>query len=436
MKTLMRSQWSIPIKVAALGLVLSVCATAQTTTILYTFSGFSDGGNPTDGLVLSGNTLYGTAQSGGPFGFSFGNVPYGGTLFAVQTDGTGFVTLHDFHGTLPSSDGSLPNAELVLLGNTLYGTAQSGGSSSSGTVFSVNTDGSSFTTLHSFLGGDDGDLPHAGLTLSGNTLYGTTQYGGNSGCGTIFAIQIDGTGYGILYNFNCHNGGPSGPVGALILSGDTLYGTSEGGGGSSGMVFAFNVNGAGMTILHGFSGGDGIRPQARLVLSGNTLYGTTFEGGSLNGGTAFAVKTDGTGFTVLHNFSTVEGYPTAGLILSGNTLYGTGSGDGVGGYGSVFAFNTDGTGYTNLSYNTGVPGNPDGGLVLSGNTLYGTTYDGGSNNVGTVFSISTGALSTQNSEAAEGEPLFPSWGTAALLAGVTALGVAFLPRQRTPAGKG
>ena len=56
-----------------------------------------------------------------------------------------------------------------------------GGSSGNGTVFAVNTDGTGFTNLHSFTAGvdlqlytnSDGAYPYAGLILSGNTLYGT-----------------------------------------------------------------------------------------------------------------------------------------------------------------------------------------------------------------------------------------------------------------------
>jgi uncharacterized repeat protein (TIGR03803 family) len=59
-----------------------------------------------------------------------------------------------------------------------------------GTVFAVNTDGSGFTNLYSFTGGSDGANPIAGLILSSNTLYGTTQLGGGSGNGTVFSLPL------------------------------------------------------------------------------------------------------------------------------------------------------------------------------------------------------------------------------------------------------
>ena len=115
-----------------------------------------------------------------------------GTVFAVNTDGTGFTNLHSFtalsnpFGSGTNSDGANPYAGLILSGITLYGTALNGGGSGAGTVFSLNTDGTGFTNLHSFNSGSAGGYPYAGLILSGNTLYGTTS----SGWGTVFSLSF------------------------------------------------------------------------------------------------------------------------------------------------------------------------------------------------------------------------------------------------------
>src|SRR5207237_2510237 len=110
-----------------------------------------------------------------------------------------------------NSDGNGPDGTLILSGKTLYGTASGGGSFGNGTVFAVNTDGTGFTTLHSFTAtstnssgvytNNDGANPYAGLILSGNTLYGTAQNGGSAGIGTVFAVKTDGTGFTTLYSF-------------------------------------------------------------------------------------------------------------------------------------------------------------------------------------------------------------------------------------------
>jgi uncharacterized repeat protein (TIGR03803 family) len=148
-------------------------------------------------LVLSGNTLYGTAPIGGGYA--------NGTVFAVNTDGTGSTNLYSFTALSgPSfstnSDGAYPRAGLILSGNTLYGTASLGGSGGSGTVFALNTDGTGFTVLHGFTGSStnssgfytnsDGANPNGGLILTNNTLYGTASEGGTNGSGTVFSILI------------------------------------------------------------------------------------------------------------------------------------------------------------------------------------------------------------------------------------------------------
>ena len=181
-------------------LLLTSGLNAQTFTTLRSFTATdpntyanSDGANPVAGLILSGNTLYGTAVYGGDSGR--------GTVFKLNTDGTGFTNLYSFtkiSGPLSTnSDGANPIGGLLLSESTLYGTTQNGGDSGRGTVFKLNTDGTGFTTLYSFtpISGvlstnSDGANPEAGLILSGNTLYGTARYGGSSGNGTVFSLTL------------------------------------------------------------------------------------------------------------------------------------------------------------------------------------------------------------------------------------------------------
>ena len=185
----------------------------------------SDGAEPRAGLVLSGNTLYGTASFGGSKGV--------GTVFAVNTNGTGFTNLYNLSGQ--------PLGGLVLWANKLYGTTVGGGYHYFGSVFAVSTNGTGYTNLYSFTTpaydssiaantNSDGDEPMAGLILSGNTLYGTAWLGGSSGYGTVFAVNTDGTGFTNLHSFsallNSTNSDGANPQAGLILSGNTLYGTA------------------------------------------------------------------------------------------------------------------------------------------------------------------------------------------------------------------
>ena len=376
--------------VANRGQVFKVNPDGSGYTVLKDFTG-SDGSGPDAGLVLSGTALYGTTSSGG--------TNDNGTVFKVNTDGTGFAVLKQFTGY----DGANPYAKLMLSGAMLYGITAYGGYSDAGTVFKINTDGSSFANLYSFTARDpdtgtnnDGANPVAELILSGDILYGTTECGGCYGCGTVFAVNTDGSSFTNLYSFTAYdpdtgtNNDGANPVAGLILSGDVLYGTTEYGGNYGyGTVFTINTNGCGFAVLRNFTGSDGAHPAAGLVLSGAKLYGTTCDGGYFDHGTVFAINTDGSGFTMTVSFRGHDGgYPTGNLLLSGTNLFGTTSGGGGYDYGTVFRINTDGSGYEALKDFNGSDGEwPNGGLVLSGATLYGTTSGGGTNGNGTVFAI-------------------------------------------------
>lgn len=376
-------------------------------TVLKHFMGGSDGSGPCATLVISDNTLYGTATWGGGYG--------NGTIFKLRTDGTGFGVLKNFSD---SSEGAYCYAGLLLSGSTLYGTAVSGGTSSLGTVFKVNTDGTGFSVLKSFPGGPDGAYPYAGLLLSGSTLYGTTTAGGIRGMGTVFKLDTDGGGYGMLTQFIGGDGGI--PSGAPVLSGTNCYGaTSWGGAAANGTIFRIGSDGTGYTTLKDFTNSfEGSSPNGGMVLSGTTLYGTTMSGGSNSQGALFKMNIDGSDFSVLHNFSAAAwggptftnagptftnadgSIPNGDLVLSGTTLYGTASQGGSNACGTVFKVNTDGTDFTVLyTFSaTGSDGSsvtnaegawPYQGLVLSGSTLYGTAGGGGTLGWGTVFRVNT-----------------------------------------------
>jgi uncharacterized repeat protein (TIGR03803 family) len=226
---------------------------------------------------------------------------------------------------------------LFLSGSTLYGTTFLGGAYGGGTVFSVSTNGSNYTVIHSF-DGTNGGSPWCTLALSGNALYGTTQYGGTSNYGTVFKVNTDGSGFSVLKNFTGAADGTQ-PRAGLVLSGDTLYGTTSG----WGTIFKLNTDGSGFTVLKNFAG-SGSTPATRLLLSNGILYGTTPDCNipynyPTNYGAVFQINTDGSGFTVLKSFTQTDGAcPIGALLLSGRTLYGTAAGGGPNnGYGVVFA---------------------------------------------------------------------------------------------------
>src|SRR5262249_46355330 len=198
-------------------------------------------------------------------------------------------------------DGSHPDGSLVILSNTIYGTTRAGGTYGKGTVFSINDNSTDFTTIHHFAGAD-GATP-SGLILSSNSLYGTTYSGGTLGYGTIYVIQLDGTGFKTLHNFGSPtNSGGTYPRPGLTATDDVLYGgTSYGGSSGSGTLFKINIDGTGFRTLHDFSAkvgesnSDGASPNGELTLSANILFGNASYGGRDGRGQWVALQNRGWG---------------------------------------------------------------------------------------------------------------------------------------------
>jgi uncharacterized repeat protein (TIGR03803 family) len=382
--------------------------------VLHTFVG-TDGVQPQAGLIEANDgsgTLYGTTSTGGDS--ACGDIFGCGTIFQIAPDGSGFTVLHSFNGP---TDGAFPVAALLQTADgMLYGTTQSagvtGGHFGAGTVFQMAPDGSGFNVLYTFAGGADGGLVLAGLIQgSDGMLYGTTAVGGGfqtcaaSGCGTIFTIGTDGSGYAILHSFTgtATDGGI--PVGGLIQTSDgTLYGTTSGSGANgAGTIFQIATDGSGFTLLHSFEpgSGDGANPRSGLF-QGNDgfLYGTTL-GGGVEGGTIFRIAPDGSNYAVLYSLNGFSGggyAPVAGVIqASDGFLYGTATGGGGDrcNCGTVFQVATDGSGYLDLhGFHATDGGSPVANVIqASDGNFYGTTRygGGGTTTVGVVFQLTFSA---------------------------------------------
>jgi uncharacterized repeat protein (TIGR03803 family) len=261
-------------------------------TVLYKFTGQPDGNIPASLLVRDGEgNLYGATGSGGANDL--------GSIFKVAKTGEETV-LYNFTG---GSDGCFPEGGVIrdAAGN-LYGVAFQGGvgfcNSGYGVVYKLDTAGT-LTVLHSF-GGGDGAYPASVLLFDkAGILYGTTQEGGNSecggtGCGVVFELspQSDGSWTeAVLYEFcsvsGCTDGEEPG-FGPLVRdAAGNIYGTTYFGGASRnctgvgcGAVFKLDATGK-ETVLHSFTDGkDGGFPFAGLIkdAAGN-LYGVASGGG-------------------------------------------------------------------------------------------------------------------------------------------------------------
>ncbi|HEV8541307.1 MAG TPA: choice-of-anchor tandem repeat GloVer-containing protein [Verrucomicrobiae bacterium] len=365
--------------------------------IVKQFTNRLDGSEPRSALVLAGNFIYGTTSAGG--------ANNGGTIFKLNTDGSGFSVLKDLpEGSYdrnpapvhivndPSIDTKPPLGGLLLSGDTLFGTTRSGGSAAGGTVFKIHTDGTGYSVMKEFTG-PDGAAPCGDLLLSGSTLFGTTSLGGSTNYGTVFKVNMDGTAFEVIKNFL---GTPAGegatPLGGLVQSGITLFGTTLYGGATnffSGTVFKINPDGTGFEVLKSFSDDEylGLGPVGRLNLSGDTLFGVTTKasGNSLAAyPQVFSIKTNGSAADLIR----LAGSPRAGVTLVNGKLFGsTYLGDSWYGVGTLFSFNTNGSGFSIIHAFSGSSGGPAGPspLISWGDFLFGTTVSGGASNAGTVF---------------------------------------------------
>jgi uncharacterized repeat protein (TIGR03803 family) len=289
--------------------------------VLHSFGGPGDGVYPLAALLYVNGTFYGTTEYGGAAG--------GGTIFSMTPDGNVKV-LHSFVFDYPdrTDTGSMPEGSVIDVNGILYGTTFQGGKhlcndgyTNCGTAFSITTSGK-YKLLHSFGGGLDGAFPQAALLDVNGTLYGTTSGANYYGNGTVFSITPTGQ-FHAVYDFGANTNDGKTPTAALIDVNGTLDGTTNSGGEyGSGTVFGVTTGGT-ETVIHSFSGSDGGEALAALKNVDGVLYGTTAMGGANNFGTVFSITKSGTE-SVVHSFAKGDGVnPVAGVIAIDHTLYST-----------------------------------------------------------------------------------------------------------------
>ena len=177
--------------------------------------------------------------------------------------------------------------------------------------------GQTLNVLHSFVDGNDGYSPFAGMTIdqAGN-LYGAATDGGPHSAGAIFKLKRQGSGWilTVLHDFNPTIGDGAWPYSAVTIGPDgAIYGTTFSGGSGGG-----NCSGPGCgavfrltppatfvrsvscpwteTVLYRFQGGgtDGGNPYGSIVFDANgNIYGTTTIGGSSQLGTVYMLTRSG-----------------------------------------------------------------------------------------------------------------------------------------------
>ena len=367
---------------------------AGTYSVLYSFKGAPDGGQPNAGVSEDtvGN-LYGTTTAGGAYGK--------GTIYKLTPGGVETV-LYSFTG---GSDGAniYGGASVDAAGN-LYGTAEAGGSLNYGTVWKLSAAGQ-FTVLHAFAGGlaGDGANPDAGVTLdSQGNLYGTTSMGGATfNLGTVFKVSPGGA-YTLLHNFTkVPQTYPE--SGLAIDAAGNLYGAVEG------AVYEVSATG----VYTQFS----LPPNAYGTIGGTVALGGTgnlylVTGGAENEtpkyGGVFQVNLSSGTATDLYNF---PGPPDEGFVVTGGcpegasaspgvladaagNVYGSSQNLGLGGglFEVVVATRKESTLYRFPAARGGSMPNQ----IIRGHSgvVFGATLEGGVENAGALFEIKAGVEST------------------------------------------
>jgi len=317
-----------------------------------------------------------------------------------------YTILHTFD----SKEGSYLGGPLVISGNYAYGTAQAGGSQDNGTLYRLDLTTGQLSVLYTFGNPATAPTDPQYMILSGSNLYGIAEDGGAGSNGAIYRYDLTSNSMTTLYSFPGNYSKGAFPVQtSLTQSGSVLYGVAHyGGSASHGVVFKLDTsNNNAYSVLHNFVGNEGADPMCKLALAGNFLYGTAQDGGTANLGTLYKVDITTGALSVLHTFTggTADGtFPWGNSVLvSGNRLLGMTDRGGAFDQGVLYSYDLSSDQFTVLhsfagGTNDGAqPFNAD--LLQEGNLLYGVTSFGGSANVGTVFQfdLNTNQLSILHS---------------------------------------
>jgi uncharacterized repeat protein (TIGR03803 family) len=309
---------------------------------LHSFAGYpTDGAYPEGRVVFGPNgTLYGNTFAGGNTPAC--NPGYGcGTIFNLRPPPTACVSaicpwtaslIYAFGGT--ANDGAFPIGDFIFdhAGN-MYGSTGGGGDNDRGTVFELSPAGAE-TVLYRFpQSGAQGQNPEGGVIFdAAGNLYGTANSSSlMDNYGVVFELNYAaGWTESTLYTFLAGNDGGYPQAGLVSDAAGNFYGaTSQYGMYGGGTVFKLTPSGSGWTLstIYSFTGQCGPERNLAIDAAGN-LYGTTFCDGANSAGNVFKLTPSGDGwtYTSLYDFTggSDGGFPFSNVIFdaSGN-LYGT-----------------------------------------------------------------------------------------------------------------
>jgi hypothetical protein len=319
-----------------------------TSTILHTFTGGADGGNPAGIMLDALGNIYGFTSEGGSGGE--------GVFFEMTLSEKGQWEEKVLYSFTALRGNPFPNGPVMDGAGNFFGEYFDWGPPNGyGSIFELSRSSNgqwAETTIYTFGGGADGGAPFGQLAFdSAGNLYGTGAEGGSVRRGVVFKLTPVSTrgvwSESVLYDFSGPNDGYLPESGVVFDGAGNIYGTTGNGGaapncnasGGCATVFELSPTASGEwveRVLYSFGDTgplDGLYPYGLTFDAAGNLFGVTYWGGSdrwcYNGcGTVFELSPSGDGqwsTRIVHNFTGKPGYnPTNNVVtLPGGRVFGT-----------------------------------------------------------------------------------------------------------------
>ncbi len=317
-----------------------------------------------------------------------GTTGYGGnqfgTIFSIEPGATTLLTQQNLDGV----PGINPTGNMIKASNgKLYGMTANGGNTGDGMIFEYDPDTDVYTKKADFESHTTGFAIDGSLVQAPNgKLYGVADFGGVTGCGVLFELDIATNALTAKVSFDELDNRGAFPYGTLALaSNGKLYGQATTPDQSGGIIFEYDPSTD--TYARKFDIPGVYLAAGPMREAGGLLYGTNGSGGATGEGAIFGYDFTANTYNELIDLTASSGTAISNMILAANNkFYGTTLGGGANGVGVVFEYDYIANNYAkkvDLITATGSQGSGIGETTAG--KLYGYTGQGGANNLGVIF---------------------------------------------------
>lgn len=258
------------------GIIYKINTDGTGYSVIFQFDGPNYGKTPIPKLIYYNSQLYGVTFLGGSNN--------SGLIFKMNLDGSGYTKVHESLNFLTEG---VNYDDIEIIGSTLYVSAAFGGAcgcGNGGTIFKINTDGSGYQTLVDFNTASPSLGVYPGLIdIIDNQIFGVTTSGLSNNIGSFFRLNIDGTGLTKI-----HDRGGSNPTIDYVTEfnnngNPVVIGNSIGGTYGQGYFFWMNTDGSNFNIMNQTQTTDNGLFQGTMLIDGRTVYGNLSNGGAVLG---------------------------------------------------------------------------------------------------------------------------------------------------------